>query len=386
MAAIPSRVLTLVLVIALTTLICLSILVLEPGERVLSFLDRNSPPAQVPISIGTDRILPVPSHTYIVHLARRTDRRREMERLRKLLGVEWSYIRAEESDSPLIDQLMSGIRKLRTDALAENGYAGDKHNTTVSLPFTWPDDHARMSFTPFEKEDKSTPGDVEFLDDIQPEEEQDPMTCTMGDFNLTPYSPKLAEVRTLTRSRVACFRSHFAAIRHAATRAPDAIPHASLFFEDDIDMESDIQERLASVWPYLPADWDLVFLGHGWGNETRYAALGPPSPYASTHIHPSNAPLCTHAYALSAKGVQHVLRHLAYEPFAYSRPIDNALAWLIISGRIKSYSVAPSVVVQRKKDVSDVLKGVHYKIRYSWDHLDRGVLAQADAAKMADWN
>jgi GR25 family glycosyltransferase involved in LPS biosynthesis len=35
----------------------------------------------------------------------------------------------------------------------------------------------------------------------------------------------------------------------------------SLVLEDDIDMEQDIRQRLASVWSALPHTWDIVFLG-----------------------------------------------------------------------------------------------------------------------------
>lgn len=76
------------------------------------------------------------------------------------------------------------------------------------------------------------------------------------------------------------------------------------------------------------------------------------------HLHPSESPKCTHAYVLSRPGARRILQHLLYPPFAYSRAIDQALAWLAQSGRIKSFSVMPSIVVQRKKDSSDVTPGL----------------------------
>ena len=46
--------------------------------------------------------------------------------------------------------------------------------------------------------------------------------------------------------------------------------------------------------------------------------------------------------------------HLQYPPFAFSRAIDQAFAWLIQSGRLKGFSVVPSLVVQRKISKSDI--------------------------------
>jgi hypothetical protein len=62
--------------------------------------------------------------------------------------------------------------------------------------------------------------------------------------------------------------------------------------------------------------------------------------------------------------------YLRYPPFAYSRAVDQAIAWLVESGKLKSYSLVPSVVVQRKADKSDILDG----FGSSWkDELRRGV-------------
>ena len=64
--------------------------------------------------------------------------------------------------------------------------------------------------------------------------------------------------------------------------------------------------------------------------------------------------------------------YLRHPPFAYSRPIDRAFAWLVESGRLKSYSIVPSVVVQRKIDASNIPsgRGVTWK-----ENLMRGVFA-----------
>jgi hypothetical protein len=60
-----------------------------------------------------------------------------------------------------------------------------------------------------------------------------------------------------------------------------------------------------------------------------------------------------------------------HPPFAYSRAVDHALAWLVRSGRLQSFSLVPSVVVQRKVGSSDVMGGQGSKWR---DGLIDGVL------------
>jgi hypothetical protein len=77
----------------------------------------------------------------------------------------------------------------------------------------------------------------------------------------------------------------------------------------------------------------------------------------NVRLHPSFGPKCTHAYALSRSGARRLLLHLRHPPFAYSRALDQAFAWLVQSGRIRAYSVVPSVVVQRKVGGSDVMYG-----------------------------
>jgi hypothetical protein len=134
-------------------------------------------------------------------------------------------------------------------------------------------------------------------------------------------------------------------------------------------------------------DADIENTGHCWSNESFHpelqdsATLLNDTGHSLTYpisLHPSNQPKCTHAYVLSARGARRILLHLRYIPFAYSRPIDQALAWLVQSGEIQSYSVVPSVVVQRKIVGSDVVHGLGGEWR---DGLIRGVFGSNDFRK-----
>ncbi|KAJ7715382.1 hypothetical protein B0H16DRAFT_1339939 [Mycena metata] len=329
---------------------------------------------------AVDRILPIPSRTYVIHLARRQDRFEDMERLRTRVGLEWSYVPAEDSHSPLVRRIMNEVRSMRQEELLTLGQAYPP-NTTIKLPFRWPAPDAPLPFETW-RLNTAPPPPPAFVP-------SDPLTCATEDFTLSPYSPRTPEYKILSPSRIACWHSHLSAIQRASTHMPKEAQTAALILEDDLDIEADVKARLLSVWSLLPADWDIVFLGHCWSNESHYPALGPTNfrfrqnaPAASatlqTQLHPSHRPLCTHAYALSPTGAHRLLNHLSHPPFAYSRAIDHALAWLVQSGRLKSFSVVPSVVAQRKIGQSDVMLGTTGS---RWkDGLVSGVLAGEDEA------
>ncbi|KAJ3746659.1 hypothetical protein DFH05DRAFT_1523261 [Lentinula detonsa] len=146
--------------------------------------------------------------------------------------------------------------------------------------------------------------------------------------------------------------------------------HISIILEDDINVEKDIRYRLRRIWDVLPDDWDIVFLGHCWSNESFWQAITFPQHNdldsskvecsyegVCNTLHPSHSPRCTHAYATSPPGARKLLAHLEYPPFAYSRAIDQAYAWLVLTGRLKAYSVVGSVVVQVKGGGTDSTTG-----------------------------
>jgi hypothetical protein len=57
---------------------------------------------------------------------------------------------------------------------------------------------------------------------------------------------------------------------------------------------------------------------------------------------------------VSIPGARKLLAHLEYPPFAYSRAIDQAYAYLIETGRLIAYTIDPALVIQRKVDKSDL--------------------------------
>ncbi|KAJ7362959.1 hypothetical protein DFH08DRAFT_1025500 [Mycena albidolilacea] len=302
---------------------------------------------------GADEVLPVPSRTYVISLPHRVDRYEDMERLRTRLGVRWTYVVAEDSRSPLVARIMSQVRSLRQEELKMKEYAP---NSSFKLPFEWPTPDVAVSRASFPESLPEAPPSSGPADEPDPEL---PLTCATENLTLVPYSSRLPEYKILSLSRIACWHSHLSVIQRVSTHRPNEV---ALILEDDVDMEEDITERLTAIWSLLPSDWDIIFLGHCWSNESYHPPLGLSSSSdlsssVSTRLHPSYAPLCTHAYALSPTGAQRLLLDLTYPRFAYSRAIDHALAWVVQSGRLNAFSVVPSVIVQRKIGNSDVGMG-----------------------------
>ncbi|PFH45031.1 hypothetical protein AMATHDRAFT_125371, partial [Amanita thiersii Skay4041] len=144
----------------------------------------------------------------------------------------------------------------------------------------------------------------------------------------------------LTPARVACWHSHLPLIHRIANKENLEMRDSVLILEDDIDMERDIRGQLAGMWPLLPDDWDIVYLGTPlisvlfevlWSSEGVAAPLKNPNDDLTQEkppkfrLFPSRSSKCTHAYALSKIGARRLLLHLRYAPLAYSRSIDQAL-------------------------------------------------------------
>ena len=250
------------------------------------------------------------------------------------------------------------------------------------------------------------PLDTPSLHDSSPPLE--PLTCaSKNHVTGPPFDASLPGYMLLTSAKIACWRSHLEIIRKVAEGGESGksmddsqAGAVAVVLEDDVDMERDIHARLREVWGLLPSEWDIVFLGdlycvvlpvpyshlisvgHCWSNESHYPSLQhggtgtSDGPRSLVTLHPSFAPKCTHAYALTRTGARRLLLYLRYTPFAYSRALDQAISWLILSGKLRAFSVVPSVVVQRKMAHSDIDAGGRGMGSLWRDRLDNGVLGE----------
>ncbi|KAH6905806.1 hypothetical protein BKA70DRAFT_459416 [Coprinopsis sp. MPI-PUGE-AT-0042] len=307
---------------------------------------------------------------YVVSLPTREDRRSDMEYLRSQLGLRWTYFYGTFSRDPIIAAIYSWVRRIRrgppvvVDAEGDQSSLGELDGSAPAVHFTWPDGiHERaVSFDPLPLRHAGIWPDIDlepnFNSGIVASEAEEVVPCASRNYVIPSTNAtreqSFPKHKILTLGRIACWHSHWSLI-HAI--ANDKSSNTSIILEDDIDMERDTKEQLEHLWKYLPSSWDIVFLGHCWSNESYYPPMSKPLTPFMWALHPSRAPKCTHAYALSREGARRILLHFQYPPFAYSRGIDQAFAWLIESGRIKSFSVVPSIVVQRKISSSDIEAG-----------------------------
>lgn len=80
--------------------------------------------------------------------------------------------------------------------------------------------------------------------------------------------------------------------------------------------------------------------------------------YLHPHLHASSVPLCLHAYALTHAGASRLLDLLENPWTAYQTAVDTAVPSFITFGLLKSFSVEPPLVIQRKDGPSDIQSGV----------------------------
>ncbi|KAG6854201.1 hypothetical protein C0991_009514 [Blastosporella zonata] len=189
--------------------------------------------------------LGIASEIYVLSIPARTDRRKDMEHLRTTLGLRWTYMEAIDSQNAIVGRIVDSVKLIRQIYPAN------------SL-FTWPDPRVPIN-------ERVEPWDPAFLASLPAHSDKpvysQPLVCATQNDTIIPYDPNLPEYKILTTARIACWYSHMTVIHTIANdftlRADDAV----IVLEDDVDMERDIQKRLQIVWPFLPSDWDIVYLG-----------------------------------------------------------------------------------------------------------------------------
>jgi Glycosyltransferase family 25 (LPS biosynthesis protein) len=214
--------------------------------------------------------LNVASRIFVINLLHRSDRRAQMELLRSVLGLEFTYVDALHSTNPLVDVIMDRVTELRVSYKILDDVEPEASHTaapTSSTPeFNWPEDvnDIAYSFDPLGRH-----GSDLWEDDVLLRSSSRPasganitlLTNAYNNDSVEAYRPNLPPHRILTAGKIACWYSHSKAIRQIAEGAVKNLSDVSVVLEDDVDMELDIRQRLAGLWDSLPDDWDIVFLG-----------------------------------------------------------------------------------------------------------------------------
>ncbi|CAG8559710.1 12070_t:CDS:1 [Acaulospora colombiana] len=144
----------------------------------------------------------------------------------------------------------------------------------------------------------------------------------------------------------ACYVSHYKVWQLVAQRNSSA-----LILEDDVDFEMNISSVMLEILRILPADWEMLYLGHC-SQEDFGEPLGESSGFK---LFKSTRPSCTHAYAVSSSGAAKLLELLVNPKM----PVDVELVFNIEPGKIISYSIEPPLIAQWKSpdNPSDISPG-----------------------------
>jgi len=306
--------------------------------------DRRPPPLSFPSRLSAVRPLDALPHSptlgaekiLVINLEKRQDRRQAMDKLQAALQLDWEYVPATPKEDGIISRIQERVLDVRKRI-------GDE---TV---FSWPPDTDGFSASLNGSDFWTLP-----IDDPRSSYFESPPPNAVNWMNVPAATKDMTipkKPRPLTDGRLACWHSHVSAIRRLAEELP--VGGFGLILEDDVDFEWDIERKMRGYIAALPEDWDMLLLGHCF-SPSREVANRPLR--GSPNVHPSHSPLCSHAYALSQVGARKLWAHLRYPLFAYSRAVDAAIKHLIVSERLNSFSVSPSVIVQRKDGYTDIGK------------------------------
>ncbi|KAG5641500.1 hypothetical protein DXG03_005072, partial [Asterophora parasitica] len=138
-------------------------------------------------SYGNDT-LRVASRIYVLSLPTRTDRRKDMEHLRKTLGLRWTYMEAMDASNPMINKILHAVSLSRD-------------SSSSTSPFSWPDDDNTVSNL---EEDISSWGPGFLPSSPVPETPTMFLPCATQNTTVTPYTSTLPEYKLLTPARIAC--------------------------------------------------------------------------------------------------------------------------------------------------------------------------------------
>jgi len=144
---------------------------------------------------------------------------------------------------------------------------------------------------------------------------------------------------TMNKNVIACALSHIGALKMA-----QALGHKRvLMLEDDAVLSSDIVSRLEMIEKESKSlDWEHIFVGGAVRKRNELVQK-------TNHLWTSSFTDGAHAYLVQNKGIN----KLCDEMLHFNTTVDDAVNDLILSNRLKSYTMIPLASFQ-KADVSDI--------------------------------
>jgi Glycosyltransferase family 25 (LPS biosynthesis protein) len=199
------------------------------------------------------KTLGVADRLYVVSLPSRTDRREIMADLERAMDLEFTWHDATDYHTKDVEVILERIRWWRNENRVNDS---EPKADPSSFVFQWADDvdvlgpNLGLSGADLwpESVGKSL---LPPLPQVPIPDTRPPNLDSYGEAgNLFGYTP-------LRPAQISCWYSHYSLMRKIA----EGDDEVAIVFEDDIDMEWDLERRLRRMWPALPADWDMVMIG-----------------------------------------------------------------------------------------------------------------------------
>ncbi|GAA5823508.1 hypothetical protein JCM5353_006286 [Sporobolomyces roseus] len=302
-------------------------------------------------------------HIYVLSLPTRNDRREQMEQLARAHGLKITFVDAVNKDEPFIRWIAERaveVRKERLRIMAEVRGVSESSLGGLHVGNDWlvqtPSPDSPTPFPPL-IDPRFPSGD--WISHLEAHAESNTLHL------LKPSNPNINITealydqneripgRQVNEGVISTFWGHTRAMKMISKNRDKS----ALILEDDVDVEWDLQRLWSRIERRLPKDWDATLLGHCWGKEL----LQPQ--YLHPHLHRSTVPLCLHAYALSSSGARRLLSLLLNPWTAYQTAVDTAVPSFIQFELLKSFSIEPPLIIQRKDGPSDIQKGIGSKWR-----------------------
>lgn len=133
----------------------------------------------------------------------------------------------------------------------------------------------------------------------------------------------------LTRGAVGCYLSHVGVWNRMLQGSSDCV----IVFEDDAWVTPTLGAQIADLMQHVPADWDLVLLGHVL---TKYKR--------GVHVHQVLGFYCLHGYLISRQGAQKIMQSGHVYPIA--KQLDSMLSDITKDGTLNVYASPRQLVKQ----------------------------------------
>lgn len=197
------------------------------------------------------KTLGVADRIYVVSLPFRSDRREIMTGLERAMDLEFTWHDATDLHTKDIQDILERIRWWRNENRVNDSVPKADPSP---FKFKWADDINELGPNLGLSGADLWPESAGKLPPLPPPPSPDtrpPTLDTYGEagnyFGDAPLRP----------AQISCWHSHYRALRRIA----EGDDEVAIVFEDDIDMEWDLELRLRRMWPALPNDWDIVMLG-----------------------------------------------------------------------------------------------------------------------------